>query len=389
MGASTRLTVHVTDAQGEAVHDAAVHCTVLDPRQRAVASLPAFRGSGDIYRTETWILPHRTLTGTWHILADAQAGSDEGNCYGSFTVVASTSEILFEKYGFWLTPPNLINAEPQIQAERGDAQNGMIRWGGALPGMHITPANYVEVHWRAGDFRLGSAEAARRFLLEEIGDLGDVRAITAFHQRRFKQWDAWELTCSTYTWEETSWVIFHAPRVDKTYALATIVRLPPKTSNAHSQLLESFAVYPDVAGTGAAPVPLVRLLPGPELISPLLASRFRGLDDSITLRWEPVKKLVDNEYYQVTIAYTYREAWPVVTFDTRETRFVVPETLYHSPNCGVFNWRVRLMRQTGTAADGESAQAPVSHPSLYWYFWWLHPPGEDEFPALCPYAHYD
>jgi hypothetical protein len=304
-------------------------------------------------------------------------------------VTESTSEILLAEYGFWLAAPNLINAELQIGAQRGDARNGMIRWGGGVPGMHITAANYVEVHWRAGGRDLESVAAARRFLLEEIGNLGDVRTIGAIRPMQFKHWDAWELECTTYTWEETVWVVFYAPEVDRTYAIATILRLPPKTSDPHGELRESFAVCPDIEASGVAPAPLPRLLPGPELVSPPLAARFRGVEQPVVLKWKPVKRLEEDEYYRVSVDYTYREAWPVVHFTTRETQFLLPETLYHSPNCGFFNWRVRLMRQTGVTGYGQPTAEPLSHPSLYWYLWWLHPPGQEEFPTLCPYAHYD
>jgi hypothetical protein len=304
-------------------------------------------------------------------------------------VTDSTSEILLARYGFWLTAPHLINADLQVQAERGDARNGMIRWGGAVPGMHITPANYVEVHWREGKYPLDSPEAVRGFMLKEIGDLGDVRTISSIRPLQFKQWDAWKLECSTYTWEETVWVIFYAPQVDKTYAIATILRLPPMIPDPHGELRKSFAVSPQIEATGMAPAPLLRLLPGPELVSPPLAARFRGLDQPVILKWKPLKELEADEYYRVTIDYTYREAWPVVHFTTRETQLLLPETLYHSPNCGSFNWRVRLMRQTGTTGDGQATAEPLSHPSLYWYVWWLHPPGQEESSALCPYALYD
>jgi hypothetical protein len=389
MGTSTRLTVQILDAHGEAVVDASARLTVFDPERKVVARLPAFHGSMGIYRTDSWTLPHRVPGGTWRILGDSEARRVEGRCSSSFTVTESTSEILLADYGFWLAAPQLINADVQVGAERGDAHNGMIRWGGAVPGMHITAANYVEVHWRTGRHDLESAEDARRFLLEEIGDLGDLRTIGSGRPTQFKHWDAWELECRTYTWEETVWVIFYAPEVDKTYAIATILRLPPRVTNPHGRLRESFAVFSHIDGTGVAPVPLPHLLPGPELVSPALAARFRGAEQPVILQWQPLKRLEEEEYYRVTVDYTYREAWPVVHFATRETQFPLPETLYHSPNCGFFNWRVRLMRQTGVTDDGQPAGEPLSHPSLYWYLWWLHPPGQEDFPALCPYAHYD
>jgi hypothetical protein len=88
--------------------------------------------------------------------------------------------------------------------------------------------------------------------------------------------------------------------------------------------------------------------------------------------------------------YWYRETHPLLYFTTRETQVALPETLYRSPNCGVFNWRVTLKRQTGVRDNGRPRGEPISHQSLYWYFWWQYPPGEErDFPPLCPYTHLD
>jgi hypothetical protein len=76
--------------------------------------------------------------------------------------------------------------------------------------------------------------------------------------------------------------------------------------------------------------------------------------------------------------------WPVVHFTTWETQLRLPEALYHSPNCRFFNWQVKLMRRTGVSGDGQPTAEPVSHPSLYWYIWWLHPPGRGGVPGAMP-----
>jgi len=138
-----------------------------------------------------------------------------------------------------------------------------------------------------------------------------------------------------------------------------------------------------------APEPLPDLLPGPTLISPPLAARFKGTEQPIVLQWQPLKDLAEDEYYEVALDYYYREAHPIVTFLTRETSLTVPETLYHTPNCQVFNWTVTLKRQTGLADDGLPIGEALTHPSLYWYFWWQYPPRTRPFPPLCPYTHRD
>ena len=388
MGQSTKLTVQVTDLQGDAVSDAQVTITVRDPQGEAVAAIPASHGGEGVYRTADWTLPHRVLEGTWDLLVEARVGQVQGNCPGSFEVKNSPSETLLAKYGFWIGKPNLC-AEPGILEEKGDARNGMIRWGGAVPGMHIKPANYVEVHWREGDHGLEDPQAVRRFMLEGVGDLKDVRTIGPIQPLPFKGWEAWRAEGRTYSWEEIEWVVFYAPEVDRTFAIATILTLPPSIPDPHGRLRDSFALFPDVHATGVALEPLPRLLPGPELVNPPLAARFQGVEQPVTLRWKPVKELAEDEYYKVAVDYIYKEAWPVVAFTTRETQLTLPETLYRSPNCGFFNWRVTLKRQTRLGDDGQPIGEAVSYPSLYWYFWWQHPPGEQDFPPACPYTQLD
>jgi len=392
MGESTRLTVQVTDAQGGMVSDAQVVITVRDPEGQAIATIAASHEGNGTYRTDYWTLPHRVLEGIWNLSVEAETDSAQGSCSGSFKVKSSTSEILLAKYGFWLEAPGLFNAPSQIGVERGDARNGAIRWGGGRPGMHITVANYVEVHWREGNYKLEDPEAVRRFFLEEgLGDvMGYARDIGPIEPVQFKNWDAWRVECKTASYEEIQWVIFHAPEVDKTYVIGTDVILPPVGLDSHEILRSSFAVFPDVHATGVAPKPLLRLLPGPELIGPPLAARFQGAKQPITLQWKPVKELAEDEYYEVVVDYWYKETHPLLYFTTQQTQVTLPETLYRSPNCGVFNWRVALKRQTGVREDGQPKGEPISHQSLYWYFWWQYPPGEErDFPPLCPYTHID
>lgn len=389
MGQSTRLTIQVTDAQGNVVSDAQITITVHDPEGQTIATIPALHKGNGLYRTDYWTLPHRVLEGTWHLSLEVETDYAQGSCSSSFKVKNSTSEILLAKYSFWLDAPDLNNITPQIGAERGDARNGMIRWGGLVPAMHIKPGCYVEVHWREGNYKLEDPEAVRRFILENgLGDLADLRSIDLIQPIQFKGWDAWQAECGTHSWEEMELVIFYAPEADKTYAIATIVALPPVGLDSHSILRTGFAVFPDVHTVSVAPEPLPRLLPGPELISPPLAARFQGLEQPIILQWKPVKELAEDEYYEVVVNYYYRESYPVAYFITRQTQVTLPETLYRSPNCGVFNWRVTLKRQTGLGEDGQPKGEPVSHKSLYWYFWWQYPPGEEpDFPPACPYAH--
>jgi hypothetical protein len=69
IGESTRLTVQVTDAQGDTVSDAQVVITLRDPEGQAIATIAASHGGNGIYRTDYWTLPHRVLEGIWNLSA--------------------------------------------------------------------------------------------------------------------------------------------------------------------------------------------------------------------------------------------------------------------------------------------------------------------------------
>ena len=138
-----------------------------------------------------------------------------------------------------------------------------------------------------------------------------------------------------------------------------------------------------------APKPLLNLLPGPRLISPPLGTEFEGLGEPIVLEWELVKKLAEDEYYEVVMDYDYLESNFEYHFYTQDTQVTLPGLLYRSPNCRVFNWRVTLMRQTGSREDGSPIGEAMSHPSLYWYAIWEYPTGEAKpFLPYCPNAQY-
>jgi hypothetical protein len=226
-------------------------------------------------------------------------------------------------------------------------------------------------------------------MLEEVGDLGftPIRAIGPFEPFHFKRWDAWKVEGRGQVRQnEVEWVVFYAPEVDKTYLIGSIVTLPPVGIDPHATLRESFEVHPEVHASGVAPEPLPDLLPGPEPLGPPLGARFYGTGQPIILQWRPVKDLAPDEYYRVDVDYNYREANPSVTFGTRATQFTLPESLYRTPNCGVFNWRVTLMRRTSTLDDSGE---PISHASLYWYVEWRYPPGvQAPFIVACPNAQF-
>ena len=158
MGQTIKVILQVTDGQERVVDDANVTVTFSDPGDQEIGSVPAVFGDGGVYRSEAWTVPHHTQEGLWVIKAKATASEGQGQSSGQVTVQYSTSEILYHKYGFWLDAPTLHSIQPSLTAERGDAENGLIRWGGIIPTQHVFTENWIEVHWLKGSFALDSPE---------------------------------------------------------------------------------------------------------------------------------------------------------------------------------------------------------------------------------------
>jgi hypothetical protein len=392
MGQSTKAILRVSDEGGQPVKDALVTLTFSDPHGQIIGTVPATFGDGDVYRSEAWTVPHKMEAGRWTIKIAAFAQQGNGESESRIQVDYSTSEILYHKYGFWLDAPTLRGIYPFIGAERGNAENGLIRWGGQITTQHVLPENWVEVQWRKGDFNIDRPEAARSFLLDVVGNLGftPVREIGAFERVKFKRWDAWKAPArGQYYYQEMVWTVFYAPEVDKTFALATTVIEPPTGIDANEVLLENFDIDPNVKADGVAPEKLIPLLPQPDLLGPELGTRFTGLKQPIVLRWEPLKELASDEYYLVSVDYNYKETNILVKYATRETQFILPEGLYRQPNCAVFNWRVTLVKQTGLDNKGNPVGDALSYPSLYWYVRWFYPLDEEApFDSHCPNAQF-
>jgi len=388
MGQRMRGIAQVWDSQGAPVMDARVTMIFFDPLGSQVAEVEMVAGAGDAYRSQEWTIPQRSVDGTWRVVVKAERGREAGEASAALMVKNSTSEYLLEQYGFWLDAPRMRNIQPQLAAEKGDVDNGLIRWGGLLTNQHIYVENWVEIHWRKGNYGLDSAETARRFLLEELGDLGftPLREIGTFNLTKFKDWEAWQAPARGQLQRyNIEWMVFYAPEVDKTFALATTVVLGPVGVDMHTVLRGSFEVVAQPEAHGVAPKPLLDLLPGPRLISPPLGAEFKGTETPIVLEWEGTHKLAEDEYYEVVVDFDYRESNLEYHLYTRDNRVTLPELLYRSPNCRVFNWRVTLMRRTDVREDGSPQGEALSYPSLYWYVLWSYPSGEAQpFLSYCP-----
>jgi hypothetical protein len=388
MGQSLKSIIQVTDAQGTVVGDAQVTLSLTDPDGQLVASVPAVFGGGNVYRTDSLKIPHKAKDGNWTLVVAAKTGAHEGMVTQALHIKYSINEILMNKYGFWVDSPTLRGIVPSLVKERGDAHNGLITLGGIFPAQHVFPENWVEVQWREGDFKLATADDVHVFMLNILGNPGfyPMRNLESFERATFKNWDAWLVKSrSQLSRYDEQWMIFYSPEVDKTFAIGTIVVLPPMGSDAHGILRDGFEVHPEIKANGSAPTPLEDLLPPVELTNPELGARFLGTDQPIILKWKPAKELARDEYYLLRVDFNYDEGNSIVDYTTRETEFTLPVFLYSTPNCGVFNWQVTLMKQTGTSVDGQPVGKALSYRSLYWFVRWLYPPGADvPFNPLCP-----
>jgi hypothetical protein len=390
MGQALRVIARVIDAQGHPVADGQLTVTVGGAEGGgALGAFEARSDSEGIYRGGPWLIPHRIAEGAYPLSLVVRRGAAAGEASGSVRIRASTGDALLSKYGFWLDAPALQGIVPQLVGEQGDARNGMIRWGGFLPSGHILPENWVDVQWRSGRYNLEDAAAVRRFMLETIGDLSfiPVRSIGPFEPFRFKGWNAWKVGGRGQVRQNrVEWVAFYAPETDKTYLIGTAVTLPPAGIDAHAALRGSFEVHPEIHADGVAPEPLPDLLPGPEPVGPPLGARFTGIDTPIILQWRPLKELAPDEAYRVSVDFNHDEGSTTAAFSTRDTQLTLPESLYRTPNCGVFNWEVTLVRQ---AEGADRADQPISRPSLYEYVEWRYPPGvQAPFTAACPNAQF-
>ena len=392
MGRSLKSIIQVSDVHGNIVPDAQVTLSIDDPGGQQIAQLPAVFGDGDVYRSDSWQVPHKTTSGDWTLVVEAQADSQRGSLTQPLLIRESINEILLHKYGFWIDSPTLRGIVPSLFKERGDAHNGAIILGGTIPAQHIFPENWVDVEWREGDFPLHSEEDVRSFILDTLGVPGVyfMRDLKSFEPTRFKGWDAWLVKSrSELTRYDEQWMVFYAPEVDKTYAIGTLVVAMPVGIEHHSYLRDSFEVHPEIEANGTAPAPLEDLLPPVELLSPELGATYFGTDEPIVLTWKPAGELAADEYYQVQVDFDYVETTNHRRYATRETRFQLPVELYSTPNCSTFNWQVTLMKQTGTGPDGQPIGVALSFPSLYWYVLWYYPAGEPApFDPHCPNEQY-
>jgi len=112
--------------------------------------------------------------------------------------------------------------------------------------------------------------------------------------------------------------------------------------------------------------------PAPALLSPPNNQAFEGNDESILLQWASVGILRQNEYYLVRVEQVSGGV-PPTTFRTRATAWRVPVELFPKADDSrrTFQWQVRVVRETGTHADGSPILSDAGPASPLRLFRWL------------------
>ena len=110
----------------------------------------------------------------------------------------------------------------------------------------------------------------------------------------------------------------------------------------------------------------------PLLLSPLDGAAFEGNDEPILLQWASVSILRQNEYYLVQVEHL-DSGTPPATFLTRATGWHVSLDLFPKPGDTrrTFAWQVRVVRETGTHADGTPILSDAGPTSAARTFRWL------------------
>jgi len=130
-----------------------------------------------------------------------------------------------------------------------------------------------------------------------------------------------------------------------------------------------------IATATAGPLPTPTGPPqytAPQLLSPLDAATFEGNDEPILLQWASVSILRQNEYYSVQLEQLNSGTPPITPFRTRATGWHIPVELFPKPNDThrTFAWQVRVVRETGTRADGTPIFSDAGPASVTRIFNW-------------------
>jgi len=139
------------------------------------------------------------------------------------------------------------------------------------------------------------------------------------------------------------------------------------------------------ATPGPSPTPtLPPPYAAPALLLPADGAPFTG-SSTITLQWASVGILAANELYMVTIEDV------TAGDDTREiayvndTKYIIPASLRPKDSVvHIFRWRVSVVRQTGTEANGDPLYTSAGAVSTARVFSWLTTGGDAQAPTQSP-----
>jgi len=127
------------------------------------------------------------------------------------------------------------------------------------------------------------------------------------------------------------------------------------------------------ATPGSLPTPTgLPTYPALVLLSPLNDQAFEGNEEPILLQWASVGILHQNEYYQVRLEQVGAGTLTTI-FRTRATGWHVPLDLFPrlDDTRRVFQWQVRVVRETGAQPDGTPIYQDAGFPSVTRAFRWL------------------
>jgi len=112
--------------------------------------------------------------------------------------------------------------------------------------------------------------------------------------------------------------------------------------------------------------------PAPVLLSPPNNQTFEGNEEPILLQWASVGILRQNEFYLIHLEQVSGGV-PPKTFTTHATGWRVPVELFPKADDTrrAFQWQVRVVRETGTQADGTPIYADAGPPSPLRLFRWI------------------
>jgi hypothetical protein len=131
------------------------------------------------------------------------------------------------------------------------------------------------------------------------------------------------------------------------------------------------------------------IFPAPALVAPADGQEFAA-SDAVVLQWTSVGLLPADAYYVVNLAYTHNGAtWTDDTPWTKQTQWAVSAHTYllDLSDDGRYRWSVRVMRRTGTDAQGRPTGVALSPASGERTFTWRRAgggPGTQPTPTPAP-----